>query len=651
MISRKWVCAVLAGCLAAIALAEPPPLSAYGKLPGMDDPVLSPSGKRLAFMATIEDRRMLLVTEVGGAPLLKEDVGVKVRNLAWAGEDLVLLTGSATQNLGPDYGGYRHEFGNVLVLDVAHRTGHWLLSEHSRKVLPAAFGDYGYRLHDGRWFGYFGTVPMSSDLKSNSTWISSFELQLSRIDLLTGEMKQVAPARKNGNGWLVDAQGQILASSRYDDYKRTWTLFAGPNFNTQIATYADRFGHNDILGQGRTPGTVFYVMHDADDAAHYMEASLAGNSAPVELLDDTSAADFVFHPRTELLMGLVKEASQPELMLFDDTLQARVRGTRRAFPNSFVRFQSWNEDLTRFVVFTDGHDDPGTWWLVDITTGKAEELGWLYMIPRSQIGPYRLVSYHAADGLEQEGVLTLPPAREPKNLPLVVLPHGGPQARDYPTFHWWAQAFASRGYAVWQPNFRGSAGYGIGFRNAGFGEWGRKMQTDISDGVAELARQGLVDPGRACIVGASYGGYAALAGATVQQGLYRCAVSVAGVADLKDMLVYDDSRNGLDVSRYWRAYMGVTGSGFGSLDSISPARLAQRADAPVLLIHGKDDTVVPIAQSKTMHRALRAAHKPVELIELPGEDHYLSRERTRIAMLESSVAFVLKHNPPGPQLK
>jgi dipeptidyl aminopeptidase/acylaminoacyl peptidase len=260
------------------------------------------------------------------------------------------------------------------------------------------------------------------------------------------------------------------------------------------------------------------------------------------------------------------------------------------------------------------------------------------------------VEWLATDGLGLSGVLTLPPGRAPKGLPLVVLPHGGPEARDYLRFDWWAQAFAGRGYAVFQPNYRGSGELGVQFRNAGFGEWGRKMQTDISDGLAELARRGIVDPKRACIVGASYGGYAALAGVTVQHGLYRCAVSVAGVADPEGML--DRIRSGVNGTtaslRYWKAYMGVeSGSDGDVLDTISPVALAAHADAPILLIHGKDDTVVPIRQSEAMKAALERAGKPVEFVEMDNEDHWLSREPTRIQMLKAAVAFVEKYNPPA----
>ena len=169
------------------------------------------------------------------------------------------------------------------------------------------------------------------------------------------------------------------------------------------------------------------------------------------------------------------------------------------------------------------------------------------------------------------------------------------------------------------------------------------MQIDISDGLAELARQGIVDPKRACIVGASYGGYAALAGVTLQQGLYRCAVSVAGVADVKRMYSTDVRESG-DSRMTVRALREELGDP-SRYDDISPRRFADRTDAPVLLIHGKDDTVVPLSQSKSMADALKDAGKPYEIVVLDGEDHWLSGAETRKRMLRESVRFVEKFNP------
>jgi dipeptidyl aminopeptidase/acylaminoacyl peptidase len=337
--------------------------------------------------------------------------------------------------------------------------------------------------------------------------------------------------------------------------------------------------------------------------------------------------------------------------MFDPAVAGKFRGARKAFPDQTVRFDSWSADFNSMIVFTSGGDDSGTYWLVNIATGKADPLGAAYpAVTSDDVGPIRMVDWKAADGLELHGVLSLPPGREAKSLPLVVMPHGGPEARDYPVFDWWAQAFVSRGYAVFQPNFRGSAGYGLDFRNAGFGQWGRKMQTDISDGVAELARQGIVDPKRACIVGASYGGYAALAGVTVQNGLYRCAVSVAGVAHPAGMISDAEAATSSDNSaeRYWRAFMGAPKHAEADLAPYSPDRLADRADAPILLIHGQDDSVVPIDQSQAMEAALRRAGKPVELVVLPTADHWFLHEDMRVAMVTRSVAFVEKYNPPDP---
>jgi dipeptidyl aminopeptidase/acylaminoacyl peptidase len=367
-----------------------------------------------------------------------------------------------------------------------------------------------------------------------------------------------------------------------------------------------------------------------------------------------------------LWIGNIIESDSRETVLFDPHAAAKLRGTERAFPGLFASFisdtadfdrialaapfESASDDFNRIVVSTNGPGDSGTYWIVDIASGSADPIGYPYPdVKPSDVGPIRMVDWKAADGLAMSGVLSLPPGRDPKNLPLVVLPHGGPEARNYPVFDWWAQAFASRGYAVFQPNFRGSSGYGRAFRDAGFGEWGRKMQSDISDGIAELAREGIVDPKRAYIVGGAYGGYAALAGVTVQHGLYRCAVADAGVSDPAGMLDYAREHDGsLTEMRYWKSFMGVSTPLESELNAISPLKLAAHADAPILLTHGKDDTVVPISQSYAMQHALQDAGKPVEMVVMPNEDHWLSREETRTLMLKSAVAFVEKYNPHDP---
>jgi dipeptidyl aminopeptidase/acylaminoacyl peptidase len=300
----------------------------------------------------------------------------------------------------------------------------------------------------------------------------------------------------------------------------------------------------------------------------------------------------------------------------------------------------------QFVVLVDGPRGY-RYELINMNTARATPLGFVYDGLEDSL-PTTRITYEAADGLEIPAYLTLPAGKPATKLPLIVLPHGGPGARDTADFDWWTQALASQGYAVLRPNYRGSTTT-QSFQNAGYGEWGRKMQTDLSDGVRYLAKQGTIDPARVCIVGASYGGYAALAGVTLDPGIYRCAVSVAGVSDLKRMLAWEKSKEyGGDHTgtRFWNRYMGVKGPDDPVLDTISPIKHIDRVNVPVLLIHGKDDTIVDYEQSEVMLKALKKANKPVELVTLKKEDHWLSRSETRLLMLQSSIAFLRANNPP-----
>jgi dipeptidyl aminopeptidase/acylaminoacyl peptidase len=181
---------------------------------------------------------------------------------------------------------------------------------------------------------------------------------------------------------------------------------------------------------------------------------------------------------------------------------------------------------------------------------------------------------------------------------------------------------------------------------AGFGEWGRKMQSDLSDGVRFLAKEGLIDPKRVCIVGASYGGYAALAGVTLETGVYRCAVSVAGIADMRRFHNWNEVNGGRG-GRWWDRFLGVAGKNDPASLAISPIEHLSALTVPVLLIHGRDDTVVPYEQSDVMLSAAKRAGKYIDLVTLKHEDHWLSRSETRLQMLQATVDFLQANNPPN----
>jgi dipeptidyl aminopeptidase/acylaminoacyl peptidase len=296
------------------------------------------------------------------------------------------------------------------------------------------------------------------------------------------------------------------------------------------------------------------------------------------------------------------------------------------------------------LVLVESPQHPPVHYLVDFERKAADIVGEAYPgLEGARLGAVRSLSYLARDGTPIPAYLTLPPGATPRGLPLVVLPHGGPEDRDLGGFDWWAQFLATRGYAVLQPQFRGSTGFGREHRLAGYRQWGGRMQDDVSDGVRHLVATGVADPNRVCIVGASYGGYAALAGAAFTPELYRCAVSVNGVSDLPSMLADVARVSGRTSNRlaYWKDHIGVASD--PDVAGRSPARAAAAVRAPVLLLHGTDDTVVLPAQSQKMAAALAAAGKPHRLTLLPGEDHWLSNGATRTRVLEEIERFLGEH--------
>jgi dipeptidyl aminopeptidase/acylaminoacyl peptidase len=658
LILAAALCALGTSATAADTPAAKPVLEDYGKLPAVEGISLSPGGDWLAFITVDHDQRKVVIKKLGGPGGVALSLGhLKAREVGWLPGNHVLVQMSATVDLNPDDENIaRSEAVESFVVDAASGQNFTVFDAQRAKILPTTYGYYGRSTSGGKSFAYFGGLTLEGsgssfvDFSADSGTVSHGHTDLYRVDLKSGVPEVAAGGSElHGSDWLVDPDGGVAAHAEYNR-SGVWRLYRGLTDNALVAQATSPIGDVNLVGLGRAPATalVWQPYGDGGEFA-YVEYDLKGGS-PHRLFGDEGVADLIRSPLDDTLIGAVTNGDDPKTLLLDPALQAKFDKAIRALPGEIVNLVSATSDLDHMVLLAQGTGDSGTYYLVDYPQRKLEAVAWRYpTILQAAVGEVRVVPYKASDGLQMQGILTLPSGCEAKNLPLVVLPHGGPQARDYKRFDWWAQAFASRGYAVFQPNFRGSAGFGKAFRDAGFGQWGRKMQTDISDGVAELAREGIVDPKRACIVGASYGGYAALAGVTVQQGFYRCAVSVGGISDLNMMLTYAVSRAGEDSAtiRYWRRFLGVSGDSSPALDALSPRKLARRADAPILLIYGRDDSVVSINQSRDFADALKGAGKPYEMVQLDGEDHWLSREATRIRMLEASVAFVEKNNPPS----
>ena len=355
----------------------------------------------------------------------------------------------------------------------------------------------------------------------------------------------------------------------------------------------------------------------------------------------------VWDPRRNSLAGIATGAERAAIQWLDPEVGAAWGVLNRAFKGREVALASWSGDRTRFLARVAAPASPGVWYLYDRARQEVSPLGDEYPeLKDAVLGTTRWTTYKARDGLEIPAYVTRPPGvAAGAKLPLIVLPHGGPAARDDYDFDFLAQFLATRGYEVLQPQFRGSAGFGDAFRDAGRGEWGGKVQTDLLDGVAALAAAGEINSARVCIVGAGFGGYSALAGATLHPDAYRCAASIAGIGDL-----------GLFLSEKARLY-GRASAGFedlrdelgasdhAKLEAMSPARHANAIKAPVLLIHGDKDTVVLPSQSLLMADRLKEAGKPYELVVLEGENHYLTKTATRTQMLVALEQFLGKHLP------
>ncbi|OYU15427.1 MAG: peptidase S9 [Alphaproteobacteria bacterium PA4] len=631
--------------MSAAVEAAPPPLSAYAQLPGISDVSVSPDGTMMAAIlgddnhAEVQIRNLADRTLITAAPAQR----AKVRDVRWAGSGHLLLTTSTAYEV-PGLDAAKREWTMLSDYDLAKRKWRGLLSgiENAMNVTsgsPTIYFDAGKPMVVVPGISFPDTMGVST---------------LYRVNLESGRAFRIELGNELTRDWLIGTDGKPIARADYVPKEGSWRLFSKASGNWQrIYTETAPIDTPDLYAFGQTANTALVVTHRSGDWAVH-EVNLGdGSWSEAKPEFDSDAA--LFDPVSRRPIGTVDYGFESiTYSFFNPADQKLWKGISAAFPGAIVTLESWSDDRQTIIVEVDGPKTGDAIYVIDRKRRTADFLADRYPgIPADAVNTVVPFRYKAADGLEIPAYLTLPPGIKDmaaaRKLPLVVFPHGGPEDHDTPGFDWWAQAMASRGYAVLQPQFRGSTGFGAAHREAGFGEWGRKMQTDLSDGVRKLAADGQIDPARVCIVGASYGGYAALAGPTLDPGIYRCAAAVAGVSDLRRMLQSEISdQNGSrknDTLRYWQRFMGAKSSDDPALDAISPARLAARVKVPVLLVHGKDDTVVRFDQSTTMERALRQAGAQVELVTLPGEDHYLSRPATRIAMLNAVVTFIEKHNP------
>ena len=643
--ATRLVALLACGELLAGEPARCAPLEAYGRLPSLEEVALSPDGSRIAYVTTDGNTRVIGIKKFSD---FNAGYGVRVseqklRAIAWADDTHLMITTSVT-TLPWGFVGLDHEWFMLQVLDV---------ETHKLQQIPNL--NHSGRASSEEFMNVIADEPMVRNVGGHTVlFVQGFYVTdrtlpaLFRFDLATSGQRMVRQGSESTEGWLVGADGEIAAEEDYFEREQRWSLKLHRDGSmSEVTSVHAPIDVPSVLGFG--PQTDTLLIGEVEDGIRVWKLlSLRDGTLGPSLAEHASLEFPIEDATSHRMIGGARVEDYAQYVFFDPKVQQRWDAILHAFPGEHVQFESASSDFNKFVIRVDGAAHGFAYAVVDLGTGQAKLIGSVY----EGIKPLetRRITYTAGDGFTIPAYLTLPAGTTPKNLPLIVLPHGGPAVRDTADFDWWTQALADQGYAVLRPNYRGSD-LGTRHLEAGFGQWGRKMQTDLSDGVRYLAKEGVIDPARVCIVGASYGGYAALAGVTLDPGVYRCAVSIAGLSDLKRMLRWESGQHpyGERTSeRYWNRFMGASGPSDPALDAISPIKHVDAITVPVMLIHGRDDTVVPFEQSSEMYDAMKRARKVVELVPLRHEDHWLSRSETRLQMLQASVEFLRTNNPPHP---
>jgi dipeptidyl aminopeptidase/acylaminoacyl peptidase len=449
--------------------------------------------------------------------------------------------------------------------------------------------------------------------------------RVDKLNVYTGKRNRVTTVPVTRASFVTDSRAQVrfAEGSMSDNYSQLY-------YRESDQAEWKRINHEKESGRRETPlgfsddDSVAYLQVTHDDGPDSIVAMDVATGARREVARDARVDPWVIYRANSgsVPVGVRYLGDKPRLVFFDETsADAKLyRMLEQAFGNANLHISSSTADGRTKLIHTDSDVDPGSIYLFDTETKKADfVMARGKAIDPDKMSPMREVSFNARDGLPLQGYLTVPLGSDGKSLPLVLMPHGGP----FGVFDTWgfdtdAQLLAQAGYAVLQINYRGSGNYGRAFREKGAQQWGGTMQDDLTDATRWVIEQGIADPARICIYGASYGGYAALMGVAKEPDLFRCAVGYVGVYDLPRMQREDVAEGSKWLSTWSRDWVGNDQT---ALAAVSPNRIAERIKAPVFLAAGGEDKVAPIKHSELMEAALKRGGVPVETLYFPREGH------------------------------
>jgi dipeptidyl aminopeptidase/acylaminoacyl peptidase len=647
---RQFAALALAASTGSIALAQAvPPEKAFGALESVQDADLSPDGTLMSFIAPrVGGGNSLFVVPADGsaAPkLLVSSTGdPEVFNWCnWIGKTrMACNVGALARASGYVVGGSRiiainADGSNTKVLTRRRATDAVYVSNYGGDIVDLLPNE------DGSVLMLQWNVPedrVGSLIRKDKEGFS-----LDRIDTHTLQTRSVTPASIEIEEYITDGLGtpRVMGAARYTgDYTRTGVIryqykkkTGGNWIDLGEFNQNDRSGFNPIAVDPNED--VVFGFRKENGRQALFKRSLDGTSTETLVLahPQVDVDSLVRIGRKRRVIGVSYATESRQVEFFDPDLMKLRNSLGKALPGSpSIGFFGASDDEKRLLIFASSDTDPGKYYLLDRTTKQMRPL----LEVRPQLGDYKLaevkpVQVKATDGTLIPGYLTLPPGSSGKNLPTLVMPHGGPESRDEWGFGWLAQYFAHRGFAVLQPNFRGSAGYGESwFLKNGYQSW-RTAIGDVADAGRWAVSQGIADPSKLAILGWSYGGYAALQSGVVAPDLFKAIVAIAPVTDLAE---HRDRDLNTTLAKMTRTRIG---SGPHVTEG-SPYRNADKIKAPVMMFHGDLDQNVWVNQSKMMEDALKSRGKSVQLFLYPKLDHYLISAAAREEMLSKSDAFL-----------
>jgi dipeptidyl aminopeptidase/acylaminoacyl peptidase len=594
----RVLCALLAATAShgVYAGAQPPPPEAF-TLSGESTLRLSPSGRWLAWIDHAQPELRVVMYDVAAQKVqrtLAMTQDTEAYQLLWSDDDtlLVFVTG---KKLG------------ALAYHMA-----------ADKVTPITSGNL-----------------VSAVTTKPHTVIMARGKFLSEVDTQTGAWTPVKTGTDSTTRWVVDRDGNAVAREDWDQRRSAYHVFA----------VRDQDNKREILRQddvkppiltGLLPDGSALVLLATNGHAHQAAWALPLDGSPLRLLaedPDSDITNTITDAHTGAIVGVYVSGSEAAVRWLDPEIRRRHEILKHSFPDRLVELYGWTADGAKALAQVETGSKPPVFYLVDFATKGAQIAGQEYpTLSDVVLGEVREITYKARDGAAIPAYLTLPPGKTTSPVPLIVVPHAYPDTRDYPTFNFFSQFLASRGYAVLQPEYRGSTGFGEAFRAAGDRQWGGRIQTDIADGVQTLVEQHVADPHRVCIVGAAYGGYAALAGAAFTPDLYACAVSISGIADLRAL-----TRNIRSIDSDW-ASARIGGWNAGVLAAISPINSVKSIRIPILLIYRSGEK-----QSEDFAHALSGAGKYGTSIVLPGYFQWTSSKVIQVQILTELDTFLKNH--------